>query len=278
MGITTARLDAELLVAHALGCDRVGLYIDMERPLQADELARIRKLVVRRRRREPVAYILGRREFFGRQFEVTPAVLIPRPDTETLVERALGILDREHACRVLDLCTGSGAIGVTLAAEREQLTVDATDISGEALQVAGRNAAKHGVEARVRFFRGDLFSALPRGSGARGAAREGADGYGLIVCNPPYITGGQWQQLAPEVTGFEPEIALRAGVDGLDCHRRICAEAGDWLQPGGSLLLEVGHGQAEAVAEMLRGSGRFSPVIFHADLAGIRRVVEGRGV
>ena len=278
VGISTARLDAELLIAQALGCDRLSLYVDLERPLHTDELERIRQLVVRRRRREPVAYILGRREFYGRQFEVTPAVLIPRSDTETLVERALGVVaagtaGRDGPLRALDLCTGSGAIAVTLAAENERLTIDATDISAEALQVAQRNAAKHGTQRRVCFHQGDLFSALPGGSGETDASGAESRRYDLIVCNPPYIASEQWQQLAPEITGFEPEIALRAGSGGLDFYRRICWEVGEWLRPGGWLLLEVGHDQAEAVGEMLRTSAGLSKVAFHADLAGIQRVV-----
>lgn len=251
----------------------MALYVDLERPLQTDELARIRELVKRRRRREPVAYILGRREFYGRQFEVTPAVLIPRPDTETLVERALQVAVNRARCRVLDLCTGSGAIAVTMAAEDERLTVEAADISEEALRIARRNAARHGVEPRIRFHQGDLFTALPRVRG--GADVSGATPllFDLIVCNPPYIASEQWQQLAPEIAGFEPEIALRAGTGGLEFYRRICAEAGDWLRPGGCLLLEVGHDQAGAVEEMLLGSARFASVTSYRDLAGIERVV-----
>ena len=276
VGIPTARLDAELLIAQALGCDRLALYVDLERPLQNEELKRIRELVIRRRQREPVAYILGRREFYGRQFEVTPAVLIPRPETETLVERALQVAAAGPCCRVLDLCTGSGAIAVTMVAENAQLTVDATDISEQALQVARRNAVRHGVEPRVRFHQGDLFSALPRDCASADAPGAAPLGFDLIACNPPYIASEQWQQLAPEVAGFEPEIALRAGTGGLDFYRRICAEASDWLRRGGCLLLEVGYDQAGAVSEMLRRSTRFTSVTPFQDLAGIDRVLAAR--
>ena len=163
LSISTARLDGELIVSHVLGLDRVRLYMELDRPLDPAELGAIKQLVVRRRKREPMAYILGRREFYRRSFEVTPAVLIPRPDTETLIERALALLPEDREVQVLDLCTGSGAIAITLAAERPRARVDATDLSEAALAVARRNAERLGVADRVAFAQGDLFAAVAPG-------------------------------------------------------------------------------------------------------------------
>ncbi|MFW6085835.1 MAG: peptide chain release factor N(5)-glutamine methyltransferase [Myxococcota bacterium] len=261
-GIDTPRLDGELLVAHALGLDRVGLYLDLDRPLEGSELAAIRALVKRRREREPVAYILGRRDFYGRSFEVDPAVLVPRPDTETLVERALAHLDGE--ARVLDLCTGSGIVAIVLAAERPAIHVDGTDLSEAALEVARRNAERHGVGERTAWFQGDLFGAVPAGRT-----------YDVITANPPYVSEADYGALQPEITRWEPGMALTAGPEGLDVIRRIAREAGAYLVPGGHLCVEVGQGQADAVASLFVQAG-LEHVATHPDLAGIPRVVEAR--
>lgn len=263
--LDSARLDAELLVADALGIDRVRLYMDLDRPLVPDELAAIRERVARRRQREPVAYILGRREFFGRPFEVSPAVLVPRPDTEVLVERALALLPGDAEGPVLDLCTGSGAVGVTLACERARLCVDASDVSAEALGVARRNADSLGVGERITFHRGDLYAPLPEGRR-----------YPLIVANPPYVADDVVPRLQPEVSVHEPRVALAGGPDGLAVIRRIVEGAPDRLAEGGTLLFEMGADQAEPVRALLEE--RFAEVSTHLDLAGFERVAEGRGV
>jgi release factor glutamine methyltransferase len=266
-GIDSARLDAELLVAHALGVDRVRLYMDLDRPLVGDELAAIRALVGRRRQREPVAYILGRREFYGRRFEVSPAVLVPRPETELLVDRALELLAEDAAGPVLDLCTGSGAIAITLAAERAALEVDATDLSEAALEVARRNAAALGVGERVHLFAGDLFAPLaPSGAAPRS--------YALIACNPPYVAERERASLAPEVAAHEPSLALFGGADGLSVLRRLCAEAPRWLAPEGRILIEIGIEQGAAVSALLRDAG-FRETVVRPDLSGRDRLVEG---
>jgi release factor glutamine methyltransferase len=262
--IASPRLDAELLLAHALGCDRVRLYMDMPRPLDAAELAAIRALVVRRRAREPVAYILGRREFYMRSFEVTKDVLVPRPGTEILVDRALVVLPPD-AERALDLCTGCGVIANTLACERPTLRVDATDVSEAALAVAKRNADRLGVADRITLLRGDLLSPLPHD------AR-----YDLVVANPPYVADGELPGLAPEVRDHEPSLALVAGQDGLSVLRRLCAGVARLLRPSGHALFEIGAGQAGAVCELLDGDHTLSDVRVHRDLAGIERVVQAR--
>ena len=262
LGLGTPRLDAEVLVAHVLGVDRMRLYMDLDRPLAADELAAVRALVIRRRQREPVAYLIGKREFYRRDFQVNPAVLIPRPDTETLVERALALLPADRPVQVLDLCTGSGAIAVTLAAERPLAQVVATDVSGAALEVASANAHKHGVSERVALRQGDLFEALP------------ADvKFDLIAANPPYVRAAERAELAPELH-HEPELALYAGAYGLDVLTRLCAEAATWLASEGALLFEVGAGQAAEVLQLMAAEPRLARLGTQRDLGGIERVVE----
>jgi release factor glutamine methyltransferase len=260
--IPSARLDAELLVSHVLGLDRVRLYMELDRPLSAAELAALRALVLRRRQREPVAYLIGRREFYLRSFEVSPAVLIPRPDTETLIERGLALLPRDQPRELLDLCTGSGVIALTLAAERPQLRATATDLSPDALAIAARNAEKLKLSERVSFVQGDLFAPLPV-----------ATRYDLIVANPPYVPAGDLETLAPELK-HEPRLALVAGPAGLDVLARLCAEVETWLSPGGALLFEVGQGQAPEVARMLGEHTGLIDIRCHKDLGDIERVVE----
>jgi release factor glutamine methyltransferase len=262
--VATPRLDAELLLCHVLACDRVRLYMDMQRPLDDAERDRVRALVVRRRRHEPVAYILGSKEFYRHSFEVTKDVLVPRPETEILVDRALEAVPVDAAL-ALDLCTGSGAIALSVAAVRPGLTFDATDISLPALEVAQRNAQRLGVADRVRFHHGDLYAALPA------PAR-----YALVISNPPYVADPEWPTLARDITEHEPRVALLAGPDGLAVLRRICQAAADWLEPGGALMLEVGRGQADIVGGWLREDPRFEGTMTHRDLAGVERVVESR--
>jgi release factor glutamine methyltransferase len=264
-GNPSARLDADLLVAHALGVKRIALFLDLERPLVDAELSQVRKLVERRRAREPIAYILGEREFYGRRFEVTPDVLIPRPDTETLVEQALAVL-RAGAPdgRVLDLCTGSGAVALSLSAELPERRVLGSDLSERALAVAARNAAQLGVAERVELRAGDLFAALST-----------PERFAMITANPPYIGAHELPGLAVDVRDYEPRLALDAGSDALSFYRRIAREAPAYLGAGASLLVEVGYTQAAEVAALLREHG-LSDVCTFKDLAGIERVVSGR--
>jgi release factor glutamine methyltransferase len=262
-GIETARLDAELLVAHALGLGRVQLYMDLDRPLTDVEREAIRALVMRRRKREPIAYIVGKKEFWGRSFSVSPAVLVPRPDSETLIERALEVVAPDAV--VLDLCTGSGILGITIAAERPAVHVDLTDLSPDALAVAQQNAEALGVIDRVRLLEGDLFGAL-----------SGEERYSLITANPPYIPEGERPGLAPDVRDHEPHLALFAGADGFAVHRRLIADAPRFLSPGGTLLIEVGAGQAPELERLIVASGWADHTARHRDLGGIERIVEAR--
>lgn len=263
-GIDSPRLDADLLVAHALGVKRLALFLDPDRPLIEAELTAIRALVERRRAREPVAYILGEREFYGRSFVVTRDVLIPRPDTETLVDAALAFLRANTVVGpVVDLCTGSGAVALTLAAELADRAVVATDISPAALALAGQNRDRLGLGERVSLCLGDLFDALER------EAR-----FACITINPPYIGAHELPTLDADVRDFEPRLALDAGSDALSFYRRIAACAARHLVSAGALMVEVGFGQAEAVMALFRAAG-FAELRAHRDLAGIERVVTG---
>lgn len=266
-GIESARLDADLLVAHALGLDRVGVFLALDRELTDDELTRIRALVTRRRASEPVAYLVGTKEFYGRVYRVSPAVLVPRPDTETLVERALELLPMDSAACVLDLCTGCGAIAVALAAERPLVHVDATDLSDDALAVARANLTAHAVADRVTVFAGDLFAALPE-----------PRAYALVCANPPYVAERDARSLPRDVLDHEPHLALFGGADGLDVVRRLIAEAPAWLAPGGTLLVELGVGQGDVAMGLVRGDARYAHVGTHADLGGVARLLEARTV
>ncbi len=259
-GVEGARLDAELLLAEVLQLDRVGLYVNYDRPLEATELAAYRKLVGRRARREPVAYILGRSEFWSLPLAVSPEVLIPRPDTEVLVEEALQRADGEN--RILDVGTGSGAIAIALAHELPDAQVVAIDLSDAALAVAKENARSNSVAERISFQQGNLRH-LPSGP------------FELIVANPPYIPQGDLASLQPDVRDYEPHLALAGGSDGLDCYRILAAQSLQCLTAGGWMLLEVGIGQAEDVRQLLMQEGLVD-VFCRNDYAGVARVVGGR--
>ncbi|WP_305044048.1 peptide chain release factor N(5)-glutamine methyltransferase [Geoalkalibacter sp.] len=256
-GIESARLDADLLLAATLGVDRVGLYLRYDQPLNAEELSRFRARVARRARREPLAYILGEVEFWSLSFAVTPAVLIPRPDTEVLVEEALARGPDE--ARVLDVGTGSGAIAISLAVERPAWQVTALDVSPAALEVAQGNARRHGVAERLRFLPGDL-AQLPD------------EQFDLIVANPPYIPSADLAGLMPDVRDHEPHLALDGGPDGLAAYRALAAQAASRLRSGGCLLVEIGQGQEVAVQSLFAQAG-LRDVRNRADYAGIIRVV-----
>jgi release factor glutamine methyltransferase len=263
-GVENPRLDAELLLARALGCDRIRLYVDHDKPPDPAELQRFKELILRRAGREPVAYILGAKEFYGRPFAVDSRVFIPRPETELLVQAALQALDPSGGeARALDLCAGSGAAGVTLAAERERLRVDLVELSEGAAEVARANAAAH-APGRCEVHTGDLYAPLP--ADAR---------YGAIVSNPPYVPTGDADRLAPEIAQHEPALALFGGQDGLDVIRRIVAGAPRWLLPGGTLLMEIDPPEAPAVVRLCAEAGLLSPRV-QRDLAGLDRIVSAR--
>lgn len=259
-GIDSARLEAELLLAATLELDRVGLYVNFERPLDSAELSAFRERVRRRALREPLQYILGEAEFWSLTFKVNPAVLVPRADTEILVEEALKRID--GAARVLDVGTGSGAIAISMAHEKAEIQVTALDCSEPALAVARSNASSLGLKERIDFLTGDL-AMLPSGP------------FELIVSNPPYIPSSDWEKLMPEVRDHEPRLALDGGDDGLHAYRLLAGQAGHLLTPGGWLLVEVGIDQATLVGDLFESVGLVE-VAWRDDYAGIPRVVMGQ--
>lgn len=262
-GVDAPRLSAELMLARVLGCDRVGLYLRHDQPLTPEELAAFKELLVRRRAHEPMAYILGAREFWGLELAVGPGVLVPRPETELLVERGLACLAGVEAPRILDLCTGSGAVALALAHELPQAMVTATDIDAEALTYARRNAENLGLADRVELRRGDLWEAVAAAGGF----------YDLITANPPYVTAADYDALPLGVLRHEPRGALWAGEDGLDVARGVIGGARAFLRPGGWLLVELGAGQAAAAARLAEAQDIFAAVNTVDDLAGIPRVL-----
>lgn len=259
-GVDNPRLDAEVLLSHILGRDRLYLYVNFEQPLEPAELAAFREAVKKRARRVPVAYITGNREFMGLRFEVSPAVLIPRPDTEILAEAAGKRLKAMPRPVILDIGTGSGAIIISLLHQVPEARGVAVDVSADALAMAKENAVKLGVAGRVEFRQGDLLAPV---AGQKFAA---------IVSNPPYIPEAELGGLAPELA-HEPRLALAGGRDGLDFYRRIVAGAGGHLAAGGFVALEVGAGQARAVGDLANPDSGLRPAEIVKDYAGIDRVV-----
>ncbi len=259
-GIDNARLEAEWLLCAATGLDRVGLYLNYDKPLNDEELARYRAMVARRGKREPLQHILGSQEFFGLELEVTPDVLVPRYDTETLVQEALKRVP--EAASVLDIGTGSGCIAIALARELPNAAVTALDISAAALNVARRNAARNGVS--IEFLHGSLCEPV--------AGRH----FELIVSNPPYIPAGDIEGLEPEVRDFDPRGALDGGPDGLDIYRKLVPSALPCLISGGWLLVEIGIGQEADVMALFRKAGEYGEPVTAHDPGGIVRVVGGQ--
>jgi release factor glutamine methyltransferase len=263
-GLDKPQLDAQVLLAHALSVGRTQLVIDAKKPLAPDELRRFREMVTRRRTREPVAYLLGEREFYGRRFRIDKRVLVPRPDTETLVDVALLRTEaRSMSMRALDLCTGSGCVAITLARQRPTARVHGTDVSEDALDVARENALRLGAY-NASFARGDLFDAVPPALAP----------FDVITANPPYIASAEIETLDRDVKDHEPRLALDGGADGLALVRRIVTGAPALLEAGGTLAIEVGAGEAAATAALFEARG-FKRVTITRDYGRIERVIDG---
>lgn len=265
-GIASAQLDAQLLLAAAAHVSRAAL-LSGSVALSPETLARFEAMMTRRGAREPVAYILGRREFYSLDFEVNHEVLIPRPHTETVVDVALKFIAEHPRARALDMGTGTGAIAVAVAVNAPHVSVVATDIWPPALALAWRNAVSNRVAPRISFVAADLFARLDAG--------PGLGKFDLVISNPPYVVDDQVASLEAEVRIFEPQVALRGGCDGLDFFRRIAAGVKSHLKRGGLLVLEVGAGQDSAVAGMLTAAGMHPAGVIN-DLDGIARVVCAR--
>jgi release factor glutamine methyltransferase len=261
--IESARLDAEVLLAHALAMEKTELYLKLDARLTREEESGYQRLLQRRARREPVAYILGRKEFWSLDFFVTSDVLIPRPETERLVEVALEqakLFEGDPELTILDLGTGSGAIAISLAREMPQARITAVDVSAAALEMARQNSVRHGVASRIDFLNGDFF--------------DGVTGpFDLIVSNPPYVRWKELAALAPEVRDWEPLSALDAGRDGLSCYRRIIAAAHRYLVPKGQIILEMGADMGESVGDLFRAAGCYTPSRVYQDYGGRDRVI-----
>lgn len=271
-GVTEARADAERLFMDLLGESRAFLFLHGNDPAAPEEETRYREWIRRRAQGEPVQYITGLQEFMGLPFHVKPAVLIPRPETEQLVEYALELAASLPAHpAILDMCCGSGAIAVATAAALPDAALTACDFSGEALQTAQENAVLNHVEDRIVFMRTDMF-------GSAGPGTEGLSGrrFDMILCNPPYIPTAVIETLDIPVRDHEPRSALDGGADGLHFYRILAEQAWQYLRPGGILLMEIGYDQAEEVAGLLSAAGRYDHISCRQDLAGRDRMIACR--
>jgi len=260
--VESPRLEAQILLAHALGCKKIDLYVRHEEEPPEPQRTAFREMIRKRAEGMPVAYLVGYREFYSLQFAVTPDVLIPRPETETLVMEAVRRIQSMVAPRVLDLGTGSGCIAIALARQHKTVRITAIDVSSSAITIATENAARHGVTDRVTFAQGDLFAPV---AGLT---------FDLIVSNPPYIAHGEFANLDVGVREFESRPALDGGPDGLDFYRRIAAEVPVYFSPGGALLVEIGATQEAAVRELF--AAHLEPGPTFKDPAGRPRVVSAR--
>ncbi|MFW6188804.1 MAG: peptide chain release factor N(5)-glutamine methyltransferase [Planctomycetota bacterium] len=267
-GIPEPRLNAQVLLAHVMDTERIMLYARFDEQVDPEKRAEFRRLVRRRASREPLQYLVGGWEFYGRHFALTPAVLVPRQETELLAEKCLEKVPEGTDWWAADIGTGSGVIAVTLACERPGLELIAVDSSAEALEVAARNAARHGVEDRIRLGEDDLAEPLP------GLLPPGREGVELLVSNPPYVPTDRIASLEPEVRDWEPRAALDGGEDGLHVIRRLVPQAAEHLLRGGWLVLELGEGQADPVTELAAETAAYDMDTLETvtDSGGCRRV------
>jgi release factor glutamine methyltransferase len=278
-GLEAPQLQARVLLAHVLGCEELRLFTDPDRPATDTERARLRDLVGRALKDEPIQYLVGEWRFFGLPFSVDRRVLIPRPATETIVEHVLQHARVEpgfgggtgEGLLIADICTGSGCIAVSLLKHLPRAHAAATDLSPEALEVAAANAGRHGVADRLDLLTGHLLEPLRDHPAYRGAASVH-----YLVSNPPYIPDHEWGAVAPNVREYEPSIALRGGIDGLTSIRELIAQGPDLLRPGGLILIEVADSTAQAALELLASRDRIQEARVLTDMEGLPRVICGR--
>lgn len=264
--VDSPRLCAELLLCHVLSLQRIELYTQFDKAVPQRQLDALRDLVKRAGLHEPVAYLTGRTEFYSIELDITADCMIPRPETELLVQRAIEFLRvREGVQFVCDLCTGSGCIAVAIAKNFPAARVIATDISAGALEVAARNIEKHNLHERVELLQGDLFEPL--------VGQLDVTEFDLIVCNPPYVSSAEYETLASNVKDYEPKSALLAGTDGLDVYRRLIEKADSFLKPGAALMLEIGYAQGPAVRKLLEQTDTFAEINIEKDPHDNDRVV-----
>jgi release factor glutamine methyltransferase len=267
--VDSPRLSAELLLGTVLGMKRIELYTRFSEIVGEEQRGRLRELVKRAGEHEPVGYLVGRIEFYSLEFEISRDCMIPRPETELLVERAIEFLrGRDGEQHICDLCTGCGCIAVAIARNFAFCRIIATDISDKALEAASRNVAKHGVGQRVRLLQGDLFDAIVPELDVRR--------FDLVVCNPPYVSAGEYEKLERGVRDYEPREAIYGGADGLDAYRRIIGRVGDFLKADGALMLEIGYAQGQAVRALLEQSGLFGEIRIEKDLSNNDRIATAK--
>ncbi|MBM79910.1 MAG: protein-(glutamine-N5) methyltransferase, release factor-specific [Planctomycetaceae bacterium] len=264
-GSDSPRLDTEILLAHARGCERIELYTHFNDVLTDDERATMRELVQRRANHEPVAYLVGYREFYSLEFEVNKDVLIPRPDTETIVLELLEIAKTMASPKIVDVCTGSGCIAISVAVNHDTAEVVATELHDVALQIAVQNSEKHEVSDRIEFLKGDLLSCI-----------KPEQQFDIVASNPPYVATADIETLEPTVREHEPHTALDGGADGTRYISRLITDAPNYLKDGGYLMLEMGSEQAGMVCELIDENGQFSDAQILTDLAGRSRVACAR--
>jgi len=270
-GVEAPRFSAELLLSHVLGLKRIELYTQFDKPVAAEQLDQLRDMVKRAGQNEPVAYLTGKTEFYSLELEITRDCMIPRPETELLVQRAVEFLRaRDGVQFICDLCTGSGCIAVAIAKNFSGARIIATDISDAALAVAAGNVQKHQLAERITLLCGDLFEPLIR--------PLDVDKFDLIVCNPPYVSSAEYDNLDKNVKDYEPRLALHAGEDGLDIYRRIVEKIDQFLKPGAGLMLEIGYAQGPAVRELLEQTSAFAEIRIEKDYHDNDRIVTARKV
>jgi len=258
-GIDSPRLSAELVLSHVVGLKRIELYTQFDKHVSKEQLDMLHDLVKRAGQNEPIAHIVGKTEFYSLELDITPDCLIPRPETEVLVERAIEFLrTRTSKQLVCDLCTGSGCVAMAIAKNFSNADIIATDISDAALKTAAKNIEKHQLKERIRLLCGDLFDPV--------MPQLDVGKFDLIVCNPPYVSAPEFESLNKNVKDYEPKSALLAGADGLDIYRRIVEKVDDFLKPDAALMLEIGYRQGPAVRELLEKAGCFGEITIEKDL------------
>jgi len=268
-GIESERLSSELLLSHVLGLKRIELYTQFDKQVPQEQLDLLHGMIKRAGLHEPVAYLTGGTEFYSLDLDITADCLIPRPETELLVQRAIEFLrTRSGVQYICDLCTGSGCIAVAIAKNCPEVRVTATDISAAALEVAARNVEKHRLNEQIRLLCGDLFEPIIQ--------QLDVNQFDLIVCNPPYVSTAEYEKLDKNVKDYEPASALLAGADGMDVYRSIIKKVDEFLKPGAALMLEIGYAQGSAVRELLEQPGAFAEIKIEKDLHDNDRIVIAR--
>ena len=276
-GIDSPRLSAELLLSHVVGLKRIELYTQFDKPVTKHQLDRLHDLVKRAVQNEPIAYLIGKTEFYSLELDITPDCMIPRPETELLVERAIEFLrsrtDRQPAVSlsnpfVCDLCTGSACIAIAIAKNFPNAHIIATDISDAALNIAAKNVEKYQLGDRIKLLHGDLFDPL--------VPQLDVEKFDLIVCNPPYVSAPEFEKLGKNVKDYEPKLALFAGADGLDTYRQISEKADAFLKPDAALMLEIGYSQGQDVRQLLEQAGCFSEITIEKDFHNNDRIATAK--